>query len=171
MIKNFALPQQVIDCLNFFAPADRGEAFTALFNYINKGILPGDDISPAARGAFEFARVTIDPIIERRKRAAEKRMQRKAAKYAADCEIKADSESNAIVMEGNRTANDVADRNDIINEHIRKMNKVVLLAQKACSTNALRDKKIREELNRRYPGQYSDILYDRNGVIELVAAV
>lgn len=79
MAKSLAIPQQVVECLNYFAPADRGQAFTAIFEYISTGKEPGNDISAAARGAFEFARRIIDPIIERRRKAAERRAARKAA--------------------------------------------------------------------------------------------
>lgn len=159
MNKSFAIPQQVIDCLNFFDCADRGMAFSAIFDYANKGIEPSDTMTPAARGAFEFARRVIDPILERRRKAAERRAARKASALAT-------ATANAKASEANSAKAPCTPPD----EHIRTMKKVVALAFKLCSTKAKRDDKIFEEMNKRYPGQYKDIIYDDRGNVLLVPA-
>lgn len=164
MNKSFAIPQQVIDCINFFDYADRGMAFSAIFDYANKGIEPSASISAAARGAFEFARRIIDPILARRRKATERRAARKeAARQAAEAGRKeSEKESKKAMADDKRAA---------IEEHTHIMRKVVDLAYRTCSTNARREDKIRSELERRFPGQYRDIIYDSRANVILVPAV
>lgn len=162
MNKTFALPQQIIDCLRHYAPADRGEAFTTIFDYANHGIEPDDSISPAARGAFEFARLIIDPILERRRKAAERRKARK--EQAED----APPQESPVVQSIPPT--EAASADAVPPEHIRMMKKVVDLAHRTCSTKAKRDEKIQSELHRRYPGVYAGIEYDKAGNVILCPA-
>lgn len=67
--KPFALPLQLVTALEAFAPADRGEAYSLILNYIYYRREPAQDCSPAARGAFELAMIILAPELEKREEA------------------------------------------------------------------------------------------------------
>lgn len=177
MAKSISIPPQVVECLNYFAPADRGMAFTAVFEYIATGAEPGQEISAAARGAFEFARRVIDPILERRRKAAERRAARKAALQALQNPDNAEAAENAVPPAEAPVAEEPVvakkeKRRKINPEHIYEMRRVVNNVYSGRGdTEEQRDAMIRRELHSRFPGLYSDIIYDKNGYIELCPAI
>lgn len=168
MTKLISIPRQIVECLSYFSSADRGEAYQAILIYIDTQELPNDDISPAARGAFEFARRIIDPILERRKRAAERRLARKKAMES--CINSTDSSPlNEVEDTTPPDPQKAVPRKVKINsEHIYTMRSVVNMAyRRNYESEEKRDADIRNELNRRFPGIYSDITYDKSGFIKL----
>lgn len=160
MCKSIFIPRAVYECLNFFAPADRGMAYSAILSYIDSCSLPPADISDAARGAFEFARRIIDPILERKRKAAERRAARKATQDEPA------TQPDLLQQHQSEPSGSVA----IPQEHLDVMRKVVDLAFKTCSTKARRDEKIYSEMGKRYPGMYRYIFYDRDGNVTLCPA-
>ena len=80
--KPIAIPSEVISAINFLEPADRGMAYTAMFAHIFETPFDLDTLSPAARAAFEMAKIILAPALRRRQRAAERAAAKKLAREA-----------------------------------------------------------------------------------------
>lgn len=170
MAKLIAIPKQIVECLQFFSPADRGDAYQAILTYIDSGKMPSQDISPAARGAFEFAKRIIDPILERRRRAAQRRLDRKNAQATGELPSAKNTSQTAGLPAENDTSPQTRKHQKIkVNpEHIFAMRSIVKAAYSSSfRTEEERDATIRWEMHRRYPGIYRDITYDKSGFIQL----
>ena len=72
------LTQQITNSLEILPDAERGQAYSAIFAYIYTGKIIADDAPYPVRLAFSFAKAEIDRILERRRRAKERRDARKA---------------------------------------------------------------------------------------------
>lgn len=202
---SFSLPIQVVETLDYFDDADRGQVYSAIFAYVITGKEPGDELSGAARGAFGFARLIIDPIIKRRNRAKERRKAKKAQEKIHEAskasgttqitdisdtdesfkqikmtvssgkmEISEKSESvDSCVFSDKSNASHNFGISEVFDDsgnsepsHIEIMQKIIDRTFKLDMSGRRRYEKIRYELMRRFPGIYSDIIYDRHGKIK-----
>ena len=206
--KPIAIPAEVILAVNFLEPADRGMAYTAIFAHIFETPFELDTLSPAARAAFEMAKIILAPALRRRQRAAEQAAAKKLAKEAAkevpkEPEKEASTPSRAVQLDqldqppqspqpsqGQEGQEEVDGRavidslmqfykerdmeqqylEDIpdYRQHLGVMRQVVKKAYRVCTTAEGRDKRIREQLEWRFPGMYKDIIYNDKGKLLLV---
>ena len=165
----FSIPAEVINAINFLDPADRGLAFSALFELL-AGDEPSVELTPAARAAFEFAKIIIMPAIERRRRAEQRRAERLEAAKKADPTRREAIPAPEKQPADKWTAEYCNELAKSLEADTKIMKKVVDLAFRTCSTKNKVDRQVRQQLQSRFNGKYSDIFYDRNGNCQLIPA-
>ena len=169
------IPTEIINIVNYLEPADRGLAFSAIFALINDWDST-EELTPAAKAVVEMAKLILMPKIERRRKAAERREARKAAAESPATFVEEtqsdETQSNPMPLNpvNENSGSDPQESAKILAEHTNTMTKVVDLAFRTCSTKRKVDERIREQLEKRYPGLYSDIKYTRNGLVMLIPA-
>ena len=198
--KPIAIPAEVISAINFLEPAERGMAYTAIFAHIFETPFDLDTLSPAARAAFEMAKIILAPALRRRQRAAERAAAKKLAKEA---EKEASTPSRAVqsvqldkLDQSTQSAQPSQEQEEVdgravidslmqfykerdmeqqyledipdYRRHLGVMRQVVKKAYRVCTTAEGRDKRIREQLEWRFPGMYKDIIYNDKGKLLLV---
>ena len=172
---NMNIPAEIINIVNYLEPADRGLAFSAIFALVNNWE-SAEELTPAAKAVVEMAKLILMPKIERRRKAAERREARKAAAESPAISVEekqsveAPTASIALNPVNENSCSDPQESAKILAEHTNTMTKVVDLAFRTCSTKRKVDERIREQLEKRYPGLYSDIKYSRNGLVMLIPA-
>ena len=169
------IPTEIINIVNYLEPADRGLAFSAIFALVNDWEST-EELTPAAKAVVGMAKLILMPKIERRRKALERRKSRKTM---AESEVTAVEETQLAETPHmaepliSCNAAEVAEPTDdakILAEHTHTMSKVVELAYRTCSTKRKVDERVREQLEKRYPGLYSDIKYSRGGCVMLIPA-
>ena len=169
------IPTEIINIVNYLEPADRGLAFSAIFALVNDWDSI-EELTPAAKAVVEMAKLILMPKIERRRKAAERRKARKAAAEGSATFVEEtqsdEAQSNPMPLNpvNENSCSDPQESAKILAEHTNTMTKVVDLAFRTCSTKRKVDERIREQLQKRYPGLYSDIKYTRNGPVLLIPA-
>ena len=175
---NMNIPTEIINIVNYLEPADRGLAFSAIFVLVNDWE-SNEQLTPAAKAVVEMAKLILMPKIERKRKAAERRKAKMASTAEAEIPATAVEETqhtetpSAVEPLNSCNANEEANPDDgakTLAEHTNTMAKVVDLAFRTCSTKRKVDERIREQLEKRYPGLYSDIRYSRNGLVTLIPA-
>ena len=171
-MKNISLPYAVINAVNCLDPVDRGHAFSAVFALV-EGKEIAETLSPAAMSVFELAKIILLPLIERRRRDAERRILKKQQSKSEKVSPENDSQkpmSESVVQQVKVQMN--KDEPAMVDpEHVRVMKDVVWFACQTSLTDDLARRRILDQLRIRYPGKYSDIKYDRHGNVTLIPAL
>lgn len=173
---SYIIPADVVEILNKLEDADRGQAFTSIFDYIFKNRLPdASRISPAALCAFEFTKRIIMKAVERFRKAEQRRALKKAEKESR-LQSQPDSLTDGNQADSPQSPVEKSTESpvkEIPPKHIKKMRKEVLFSFRLYDKPEdaeKRDKRIKAELQRNFPGLYSDITYDSEGNVTLHTA-
>lgn len=145
--KPFALPLQLVSALESFAPADRGEAYSLIFNYIYYRQEPSEDCSPAARGAFELAMIILAPELAKLEESELASIQKKREE-SKDILIKKTEPVRPLLNAENRKTFAFK----LLNLYkTPRINDVVDVLKPYCNNEKLLKRLLRAEYLRRYP--------------------
>ena len=164
------LPQPILDILNTLDDANRGPGFSAIFDLIYNRVMPEPGaMTPAAYCVFQFYLREMGRKIERYHAAADRREKRKAEKSATAQQTARESENIAAQHENKVVETNLPDY--IMDKATNTMTKVVKLALRQYPSNKTkRDRKIKEQLQKKFPGLFADISYTNDGNVVLKPA-
>lgn len=172
MKRTHSLPVSVTNFFKLLEDTERGMAYAILIEYLETGKLPERELPSAVRCAIQYA---IEKLQHRKIPQANSVSSGQNLKAIPAAETHTSQSTDNVKSSGHSTSEKLnATINTLVNaaqadpDDVEKMEKVVKLAYKTCSTKAKIDSKIRSELERRFPGKYSDIIYDKTGLALLI---
>ena len=159
------LTKQIINSFEILPDAERGQAYSAIFAYIETGKEISDTAPYPVRLAFSFAKDIIDKKIARRDKDRERRERRKAMKQlSAQGVSENDSAAQAtdpVVASKKEPARKPDSDNKLFSLYVRN-------AYQEMTNEGYRDEAINRELRRKHPG-HSCFRHDPSGYYSIMA--